>query len=332
MTDPEIATVDPSTAPALGDIVFMIDTDADDDGLPDGVEIGGSNPTDPDDPDSDDDGLLDGQEDANHNGAVDAGETDPNDSDSDNDGLLDGIEVNGSNPTDPLDPDSDDDGLLDGVEDVNHNGALDPGETNPNDADSDDDGLPDGVEVGAGSDPLDPDSDDDGIPDGQDPDILANVIANLPSDAFKSTGHGLEQASLMHLKNTEKSIEKGKIEQAIKQLEQLRKRVDGCGTAPDQNDWIVDCVAQLQVRTLIDLFIANLQATLPVAATAETSGASTSAVSSGPAAKPQPAKTDTARADKAKPDKATAAPSTDAAPGNSGNHTRKDEAKGKKPT
>jgi len=330
LTDPEIATVDPSTAPALGDIVFTIDTDADDDGLPDGVEIGGTNPTDPDDPDSDDDFLLDGQEDANHSGGLDPGETDPNNPDTDNDGLLDGIEVNGSNPTDPLDPDSDDDGLLDGEEDANHNGALDPGETDPNDADSDDDGLPDGVEVGAGSDPLDPDSDDDGIPDGQDPDILANVIKNLPPDAFKSTGHGLQQATLMHLKNAEKSIVKGKIEHAIKQLEQLRKRVDGCGTEPDQNDWIVDCTAQLQVRTLIDLFIANLQATLPAAVTTSADTAAAAAATTKSVAKTEKA----APATPSQQPKATPTKKADPSAGKAKNNDKSaatDKSKGKPP-
>jgi len=212
--------------------------------------------------------------------------------------------------------------LLDGVEDANHNGALDPGETDPNDADSDDDGLPDGVEVGAGSDPLDPDSDDDGIPDGQDPDILATVIGNLPADAFKSTDHGLRQATLMHLKNAEKSIEKDKIAHAIKQLEHLRRRVDGCGTAPDQNDWIVDCAAQLQVRTLIDLFIANLQASLPAAATADGSADATKAT-----------KADKTTSKVSKPAKPKAAPTEGAAPSASNNDkpspAKKDHPTGK---
>jgi hypothetical protein len=312
LTDPEIAAMTPSTVPTLGSVVFTLDPDADDDGLTDGVEIGGTNPTDPDDPDSDDDGLLDGEEDANHNGGLDPGETNPNDPDSDDDFLLDGIEVNGSNPTDPLDPDSDDDGLLDGVEDANRNGALDPGETDPNDPDSDDDGLPDGLEVGSGSDPLDPDSDDDGIPDGQDPDILATVVEGLSDEAFKSTGHGLRQATLMHLRNAERSIEKDKIEHAIKQLEHLRKRVDGCGTAADRNDWIVDCIAQLQVRTLIDLFIANLTASLPASATAdataETAAVTAAEKSKAPkASKPTGADkaTPSTRAEKSKPTKPT---------------------------
>lgn len=265
LLDPELADISAGTF-AMGTVPFTIDPDADGDGILDGVELTGSNPTDPDDPDSDDDGLSDGVEDANHNGGLDPGETNPNDADSDDDGLLDGIEVNGLNPTDPLDPDSDDDGLLDGVEDANHNGQVDPGETDPNNPDSDGDGLPDGVEVGLGSDPLNPDTDGDGIPDGQDPDILGSFLETLPASAFKSTGHGLQQAMLSHLRNIEKRIEMGDLEQAIRELQHLRERVDGCGTEPEPNDWIVDCTVQLQVRAVLDLFIANLEASLPAAA------------------------------------------------------------------
>ena len=83
--------------------------DTDNDYLPDGLEIGLTEPqhndtninlfwadsdpsttTDPNDPDSDDDGLLDGVEDNNHNGSVDATEPDPNNWDSEGDGLADG--------------------------------------------------------------------------------------------------------------------------------------------------------------------------------------------------------------------------------------------------
>ena len=92
----------------------------------------------------------------------------------------------------------------------------------------------------------------------------------------------------------------------------MRRRVDGCGTAADQNDWIVDCTAQLQVRTLIDLFISNLQASLPAAATVEpatvtsTSKATTKAVAShsngsSTKASPPAAKPDNAKPAKEKP-------------------------------
>ncbi len=67
--------------------------DRDQDGLPDQLEEGAENPTDPDDADSDDDGLPDGAEDLNRNGRLDPGETDPNQMDTDGDGIPDGQEA-----------------------------------------------------------------------------------------------------------------------------------------------------------------------------------------------------------------------------------------------
>ncbi|XXX77277.1 hypothetical protein WMF30_00695 [Sorangium sp. So ce134] len=80
-------------------LINALDPDSDDDGLFDGTELGRdcadaatdaeagtcipdadpTTTTNPLDPDSDDGGVADGVEDANHNGAIDAGETDPND-------------------------------------------------------------------------------------------------------------------------------------------------------------------------------------------------------------------------------------------------------------
>ena len=254
--------------------------DSDDDGLSDGTEVNGSNPTNPLDSDSDDDGLTDGQEDVNLNGGLDPGETNPNNADSDDDGLNDGVEVDGTNPTNPLDSDSDDDGLADGQEDTNANGLLDFGETNPNDADSDEDGLLDGVEVNlgtdpldadtdsdelldgqevnVGTDPLDSDSDDDGILDGEDVEWLQAAISSLPPEAFKNTSHGLQTALLSILNNAERFIVRGQNIKATQKLQTLRTRVDGCGSTPDQTDWIVECAAQIQIRNFLDLLIINL--------------------------------------------------------------------------
>ncbi len=53
------------------------DTDAD--GIEDGTEVMGDNPTDPTNPDTDGGGQIDGAEDINANGALDVGETDPTD-------------------------------------------------------------------------------------------------------------------------------------------------------------------------------------------------------------------------------------------------------------
>jgi hypothetical protein len=105
--------------------------------------------------DTDNDGLPDGQEDANHDGRIDANETDPNNPDSDHDGLSDGTEV--ALGLLPLDVDSDDDGLSDGAEDANLNGLLDADETDPRLRDTDGDGLPDGLEFGIETPVADPD-------------------------------------------------------------------------------------------------------------------------------------------------------------------------------
>lgn len=140
------------------------DTDAD--GLHDGLEVRGPQPTDPTNPDSDQDGIADGFEDRNRNGIRDPGESDPNRRDTDLDGLADGLEdLNGDGVVSPgetaaTDPDSDNDGLCDGPasvpphcvggEDMNANGQVDPGETSPRLHDSDGDGLPDGMEKSLG--------------------------------------------------------------------------------------------------------------------------------------------------------------------------------------
>ncbi len=126
-----------------------IDTDDDNDGIPDTVELNAC--TSSTDFDSDDDGISDGMEDVNHNGQVDSGETNPCNADSDGDLILDGTELgivlgdigldtdlavfvpdlDPNSITSPLKADSDNDLLMDGVEDANHNGRLDAGETDP---------------------------------------------------------------------------------------------------------------------------------------------------------------------------------------------------------
>ena len=175
------------------------------------------------------------------------------DADSDDDGLPDGQEI--ALGTDPFDPDTDDDGLTDGDE-VHVHG------TDPLDPDTDDDGLDDGLEVTLGTDPLDPDTDDDGIPDGQDTEFIENATNALSDDAFKdeSPGKGLRNALLRNLENAERAVARGQVAQAIHHLEIVRGHLDGCGATADGNDWIVDCVAQVQIRDLLDLLISNLSA------------------------------------------------------------------------
>jgi hypothetical protein len=194
--------------------------------------------------DSDGDGLLDMDE-------IDVYGTDPLDPDSDDDGLTDGEEVN-EYGTDPLDGDSDDDGLTDG-EEVNEYG------TDPLDSDTDDDGLPDGVEVSTDLDPLNPDSDNDGIPDGQDVEFLQNSIEALPDEVFRSSSPpGTRIALLNRLNDIEVLIAKGALKKALREIDDLRRALDGCGIEADRNDWIRECTAQIQVRDFLDLLADNL--------------------------------------------------------------------------
>ena len=246
LLDPEISEISLGSTPTLGELVFTIDLDSDDDGLMDGTEI--ELGTDPDDSDSDDDGLIDGDE-------INIYGTDPLDPDTDDDDLIDGDEI--SIGTDPLDPDTDDDGLLDG-EEVHIYG------TDPLDPDTDDDGLIDGIEILTEMDPLDPDSDDDGLLDGEDVEFIQNALNNLDPMAFKGIFNSKGNSQKDHLNailkifdDVERHLLKGKTEQAIQLLQNLRKHVDGDPNA-DNNDWIVDNQSREQIRSLIDLLLTNI--------------------------------------------------------------------------
>jgi len=114
--------------------------------------------------------------------------------------------------------------------------------------------------VANGTDPLDPDSDNDGIPDGKDTEWLQTAVDNLPDGVFVAgSASGITESFLGRLDTVEKLVAKGTIGQAIDELKYLRKRVDGCGSRPDKNDWIVDCAVQKRIRGYIDLLITNLK-------------------------------------------------------------------------
>lgn len=116
--------------------------------------------------DADGDGLSDGLEGSAQ--AVDTdgdGTPDFQDLDSDGDCRLDAVEsglatppvdTDGDGRPDYRDRDSDADGLLDQAEDANCSGATEAGESDPLAADSDGDGAGDLVEAGAGTSPADP--------------------------------------------------------------------------------------------------------------------------------------------------------------------------------
>ncbi|MBM3790531.1 MAG: hypothetical protein FJW35_09310, partial [Acidobacteria bacterium] len=124
-------------------------------------------------------------------------------------------------------------------------------------ADPDRDGLSSETESGLGTDPANPDSDGDGIRDGLDPDIVAGVVAALPDTVFKSGGPGLRTAMLARLEDIERATAAGLVDVAVRGLQNLLLRVDGCPPLPDPDDWVVDCDAQLTVRNLLGLLAGN---------------------------------------------------------------------------
>ncbi len=127
-------------------------------------------------------------------------------------------------------------------------------------SDRDGDGLSDLEEAELGTDPDFPDTDGDGIPDGSDPDSLAAVVVALPLGVFSNRGDpmGQRNAILSRLEEIESLILAGDTAGAIRALNNLRRRVDGCGALADRDDWIIDCASQLEVRAVIDLLIRNL--------------------------------------------------------------------------
>jgi hypothetical protein len=193
------------------------------------------------------------------------------DTDDDNDGLEDEIEQELG--TDPLDADTDDDGLTD-FDEVNvyltdplvadtDGDAVGDGEevslgTDPLDPDSDDDGLNDGLELTYGTDPLNADSDGDGLPDGQDVGWLQAAIRALSALAFKGADSGLKTAMLVMLDTVERRVALEQISAAMRVLDTLHRRLDSCGTLADRDDWIVDCEAQIEMRSLVELLATNV--------------------------------------------------------------------------
>lgn len=136
----------------------------------------------------------------------------------------------------------------------------------PADSDLDGDGLTAGDEDAYGTDPWLADTDGDTIPDGSDPDIVIAAIDMLPDGAFANRGdpQGQRNAMKMRLLEIQSDIASGSVEEALRGLRNLRRRVDGCattaGNSPEPDDWITNCANQLEIRRLIDLLISNLEA------------------------------------------------------------------------
>ncbi len=89
-----------------------------------------------------------------------------------------------------------------------------------------------------------------------DPSYISAVVSSLNASAFAAPD---QRTTIMTtLAGAEVSVLDGQAAPAVAALQALRTHLDGCGTAPDANDWIVDCGAQMRVRGLIDQVIAKL--------------------------------------------------------------------------
>ena len=130
------------------------------------------------------------------------------------------------------------------------------GAGNECDADDDGDGLDDTVEADHGTDPSNPDTDGDGLLDGADVEWLQNAIEGLPGSSFRTEGNRV--ALLSRLDGVEAALLTGDVASAMEHLQDLRRRIDGCGAAHDGNDWIAACADQVLIRGDMDLLIANL--------------------------------------------------------------------------
>ena len=89
-------------------------------------------------------------------------------------------------------------------------------------------------------------------------DELTALIQALPASVFTSTGAGQRHAITGILAEVEALAAGDNTMEAVRKLENLRKRIDGCGIKADRDDWIKDCDAQRSMREFIDDIIAGL--------------------------------------------------------------------------
>jgi uncharacterized delta-60 repeat protein len=89
-----------------------------------------------------------------------------------------------------------------------------------------------------------------------DPDWVAAVVAGLPDSAFATSSS--KAAILSQLDQIKADMTAGRISDALLKLQNLRSRANGCPPAPDDDDWIVTCTGQVQVRPLVEQIIYKL--------------------------------------------------------------------------
>jgi len=127
--------------------------------------------------------------------------------------------------------------------------------------DTDGDGLTNDEESRTGTDPNLVDSDGDGIDDGIDGSWLLAAIDDLPRNAFSRPWQRAHAKVIVRMSMV--AVKFGRDDVAIRLIERLESRVDGCGATPDGTDWIIDCRAQVAVSDLLGLYRRGIE-TLPL--------------------------------------------------------------------
>ena len=91
-------------------------------------------------------------------------------------------------------------------------------------------------------------------------DPFLGVEVEACAEIVQQQGEGAgDQTAIQNvLEGVEALVAIGQTAHAIRKLEKLTDRLDGCGEVPDANDWILDCSSQLLIRESVFLLITNL--------------------------------------------------------------------------
>jgi hypothetical protein len=88
---------------------------------------------------------------------------------------------------------------------------------------------------------------------------LLDAVTVLPDGAFKRGARDRELLVKSLTRKVQSALAAGKDTKAVQTLIRLLKRMDGCGSAPDRDDIIVDCAAQMEIRQIVLELACNLQ-------------------------------------------------------------------------
>jgi hypothetical protein len=86
--------------------------------------------------------------------------------------------------------------------------------------------------------------------------LLRKDARALPASDFKRGN--TRDAMMDRLEKARRALKGNDRGRAVNDLTDLLQRVNGCGSSPDSNDWIIACNAQLEIRNSLNIVIAGL--------------------------------------------------------------------------